>query len=55
MAVDADGVVVGSALVAALAEAVDVADVVARAGRFLAPLRGGAGRRRLASASMALR
>ena len=39
MAVDADGVVVGSALVAALAEAVDVADVVARAGRFLAPLR----------------
>jgi tryptophan synthase alpha chain len=39
MAVDADGVVVGSALVAALAEAADVADVVARAGRFLAPLR----------------
>jgi tryptophan synthase alpha chain len=37
--VDADGVVVGSALVAALAGAADVADVVARAGQFLAPLR----------------
>jgi tryptophan synthase alpha chain len=39
MAVDADGVVVGSALVAALAEAGDIADAVVRAGRFLAPLR----------------
>jgi len=39
MAVDADGVVVGSALVAALAEAADIADAVVRAGRFLAPLR----------------
>ena len=39
MAVDADGVVVGSALVAALAEAADIADAVLRAGRFLAPLR----------------
>jgi tryptophan synthase alpha chain len=39
MARDADGVVVGSALVGALAEAGDVADAVARAGAFLAPLR----------------
>jgi len=39
MARDADGVVVGSALVAALAEATDAADAVARAGAFLAPLR----------------
>ena len=36
MAVDADGVVVGSALVAALATA---ADPAATAGAFLAPLR----------------
>jgi tryptophan synthase alpha chain len=43
MAVDADGVVVGSALVAALAEAADVDDAVARAGRFLAPLRAALG------------
>jgi tryptophan synthase alpha chain len=35
----ADGVVVGSALVAALADAVDTADAAARAGAFLAPLR----------------
>ena len=39
MAVDADGVVVGSVLVAALAEAADIADAVSRAGGFLAPLR----------------
>lgn len=40
MAVDADGVVVGSALVAAMAEAgEDVAAAVAAAGRFLRPLR----------------
>jgi tryptophan synthase alpha chain len=39
MAVDADGVVVGSALVAALADASDPADAAARAGAFLAPLR----------------
>ncbi|MBD9368792.1 tryptophan synthase subunit alpha [Xanthomonas sp. XNM01] len=39
MAVDADGVVVGSALVAALAEAVDAHDAVRRAAGFLAPLR----------------
>lgn len=38
MAVDADGVVVGSALVAALAEG-DPADAAARAAAFLAPLR----------------
>jgi tryptophan synthase alpha chain len=37
MAADADGVVVGSALVAALAEA--GADAPARASAFLAPLR----------------
>lgn len=35
----ADGVVVGSALVAVLAEAEDAADAARRAGRFLAPLR----------------
>jgi len=39
MAVDADGVVVGSALVTALAGAVDPGDAVARAEGFLAPLR----------------
>lgn len=39
MAAQADGVVVGSALVAALAEAADVDDAVQRAGAFLAPLR----------------
>jgi tryptophan synthase alpha chain len=39
MARDADGVVVGSALVAALAEATDTADAVRRARDFLAPLR----------------
>ena len=39
MAVEADGVVVGSALVAALAEASDVADAAARAAAFLRPLR----------------
>jgi tryptophan synthase alpha chain len=39
MAVEADGVVVGSALVAALCETDDIADAVGRAGRFLAPLR----------------
>jgi tryptophan synthase alpha chain len=39
MAQDADGVVVGSALVAALAEACDPADAAARATAFLAPLR----------------
>jgi tryptophan synthase alpha chain len=39
MAVDADGVVVGSALVAALAEAEDVATTRERAEAFLAPLR----------------
>jgi tryptophan synthase alpha chain len=39
MAVDADGVVVGSALVSAMAGAVDPADATARAGTFLAPLR----------------
>ena len=39
MAVDADGVVVGSALVAALADATDPDDAVARAKAFLAPLR----------------
>lgn len=39
MAVDADGVVVGSALVASLADATDVGDAVAKAAAFLAPLR----------------
>ncbi|MEO5962558.1 MAG: tryptophan synthase subunit alpha [Thermomonas sp.] len=39
MAVDADGVVVGSALVAALAEATDPAAATLRARTFLAPLR----------------
>jgi len=39
MAREADGVVVGSALVAGLADATDVADAVSRAGAFLAPLR----------------
>ena len=39
MAVDADGVVVGSALVAALADATDTATARARAEAFLAPLR----------------
>lgn len=39
MATDADGVVVGSALVAALAGATDPADATARATAFLAPLR----------------
>ena len=39
MAVEADGVVVGSALVAALAEATDTPDAVSRAAAFLAPLR----------------
>ncbi|TWT23243.1 tryptophan synthase subunit alpha [Luteimonas marina] len=39
MAVDADGVVVGSALVSTLAEAGDADEAVARAAGFLAPLR----------------
>uniref|UniRef100_UPI000379086B tryptophan synthase subunit alpha n=1 Tax=Xanthomonas phaseoli TaxID=1985254 RepID=UPI000379086B len=39
MAVDADGVVVGSALVAALAEAGEVRSARERAEAFLAPLR----------------
>ncbi len=39
MAADADGVVVGSALVAELAEAGDPAEATRRAGVFLAPLR----------------
>jgi tryptophan synthase alpha chain len=39
MAVEADGVVVGSALVAALAGAADVADAAGRAEAFLRPLR----------------
>ncbi|AOD14558.1 tryptophan synthase subunit alpha [Xanthomonas fragariae] len=39
MAVDAEGVVVGSALVAALAEATDVSTVRERAEAFLTPLR----------------
>ena len=39
MAAHADGVVVGSALVQALADARDPADAAARAGAFLAPLR----------------
>jgi tryptophan synthase alpha chain len=41
MARDADGVVVGSALVAALDGAEDVEDAARRAARFLAPLRRG--------------
>jgi len=39
MAVDADGVVVGSALVAAMAESTDAGDAAGRAAAFLAPLR----------------
>jgi len=39
MAADADGVVVGSALVAAMAEAGSAAEAVRAAGAFLAPLR----------------
>ncbi|WP_140908898.1 tryptophan synthase subunit alpha [Cognatiluteimonas lumbrici] len=39
MAAQADGVVVGSALVQAMAGAADPADAAARAGAFLAPLR----------------
>ncbi|TXI31829.1 MAG: tryptophan synthase subunit alpha, partial [Ottowia sp.] len=39
MAVDADGVVVGSALVAAMAGAASVDEAAARAKAFLAPLR----------------
>lgn len=39
MAVDADGVVVGSALVSAMADATDAADAAKRAGAFLRPLR----------------
>ena len=39
MARSADGVVVGSALVSALAESAGIDDAVARAGSFLAPLR----------------
>ncbi len=39
MAADADGVVVGSALVAELARAADGADAASRAATFLAPLR----------------
>jgi tryptophan synthase alpha chain len=39
MAAQADGVVVGSALVQALADAADPGDAAARAGAFLAPLR----------------
>ncbi len=39
MAAQADGVVVGSALVAALADAVDAVDAAKRASAFLAPLR----------------
>jgi len=39
MARSAEGVVVGSALVAALAESTDPADAAARARAFLAPLR----------------
>ncbi|WP_149193733.1 tryptophan synthase subunit alpha [Luteimonas suaedae] len=39
MAVDADGVVVGSALVASLADAPDAAEAASRAAAFLAPLR----------------
>ena len=43
MAVEADGVVIGSALVAHLADAADPADAAARAGAFLAPLRAALG------------
>ncbi|MCA0395174.1 MAG: tryptophan synthase subunit alpha [Proteobacteria bacterium] len=39
MAVDADGVVVGSALVSALADAADAEEAARRAAAFLAPLR----------------
>ena len=39
MAVDADGVVVGSALVSAMADASSAGEAAARAGAFLAPLR----------------
>jgi tryptophan synthase alpha chain len=39
MAVEADGVVVGSALVASLAEAASPEEAVSRAAAFLAPLR----------------
>ncbi|HEY5972512.1 MAG TPA: tryptophan synthase subunit alpha [Pseudoxanthomonas sp.] len=39
MAIEADGVVVGSALVAELAQAADVGDAASRAAAFLAPLR----------------
>jgi len=39
MAVEADGVVVGSALVSSLADAIDPADAASRAAAFLAPLR----------------
>ena len=39
MAREADGVVVGSALVAHLAQASNVEDAVSRAAAFLAPLR----------------
>ncbi|MNN84272.1 tryptophan synthase subunit alpha [compost metagenome] len=39
MAVDADGVVVGSALVSAMAEAADPAAAAEAASRFLKPLR----------------
>src|SRR5690606_19664848 len=39
MAVDADGVVVGSALVSAMADAADAGQAAARAAAFLAPLR----------------
>ncbi|MGY1409694.1 tryptophan synthase subunit alpha [Luteimonas sp. A611] len=43
MAVDADGVVVGSALVSAMADAADPADAAARAAEFLVPLRAALG------------
>jgi len=43
MAVDADGVVVGSALVAAMVDAATADEAAARAGAFLAPLRAGLG------------
>jgi len=39
MAIEADGVVVGSALVAELAQAADVGEATSRAAAFLAPLR----------------
>lgn len=45
MARDADGVVVGSALVAALAESVDIDDAARHAAAFLAPLRAALDRR----------